>query len=136
MSFGTYIVLNCISCLLYSLQSESVFFTFLICYSYKLISTLQVLTNYRQLYLTFLSLFSLSIVPKGFLFPCSSAFLLNISIFMLFILLIYLILKWYLNNISAYLTYLQFSSFIIRNPIKFLQSVLTINSSIIPYKNY
>ena len=74
-------------------------------------------------------------MPKGFLFPCSSAFLLSISAFILSVLLIYFILKQYLDNISAYLTCFWFNSFIIRNPVKFLQSILIINGSAIPCKN-
>ena len=135
MSFRIYIALSYISCPLQSLQSRSISFTFLIYYSYKFIGALQVPTSYRQLYLTFLSLSSFSITLKGFLFPYSSTFLLSVSALLLSIPLIYLILKQYLDNISTHLIYLQFSSFIIRNPIKFLQSILIINSSTIPYKN-
>ena len=128
--FGIYITLSCVSRPLQSLQFQSISFVFLICYSYKLINTLQVPTSYKQLYLTFLSLFSFNIILKGFLFPYSSAFLLSVSVP-----LTYLILKQCLANISTYLTYFQFSSFIIRNPVKFLQSILITNSSIIPCKN-
>ena len=70
----------------------------------------------------FLSLFSFNIIPKGFLFPCSSVFLLSISIFLLSIPLIYLILKWYLDNISVYLTYFWFSSLV-------NSSLISINNS-------
>ncbi len=135
ISSRIYTALSYVSYPLQSLQSGSVSFAFLIYCSYKLISALWVPASYGWLYLTFLSLFSFSIILKGFLLPYSSIFLLSAFACLLSIPLICLILKWYLNNISAYLTYLWFSFFIIRNFIKFLQSILIINNSIIPYKN-
>ena len=61
-----------------------------------------------------------SIASNSFSLPYSSGFLLSISTFILSVSLIYLILKSYFINISAYLTCLWFSFLVVKNPIKFL----------------
>ena len=120
---------------LQSLLSRSYYYVSQILYIQYNFKTLYTTTSFGQLYLILPSLSIYSIAFNGFLLLYSFTFPLNISIFILFIPLICLISKQYSANISAYLTYFWFNFLVIKNPIKFLQSVLIINGFIIFYKN-